>query len=152
MRTENQNSIEVSKPMKMAKMYQKMPFLRILLFLWHFCRFLLLGHLNWILVFSSHLVRPRHNFWYPYCLYLWEKNIWWTKGGPFDFNGHPNASATLQTLPIWLKIFFVRHMDPYNGKMWLANWILSFVAYCSPPPYPPVLMRLKNLKKLAFFC
>ena len=131
------------QPKKMTKLCPEVAFIRIVLFFIHFCHYLWLEYLYWILVFSSHLVRARHNFWYPYCLYLWEKNISWTKGGPFDFNGHPNASATLQTWPIWLKFFLVCHVDPYNGKMWLANLILNFVVF-----WTPLIKKQGNLKIL----
>ena len=106
----------------MAKMYQKMPFLKILLFLWHFCRFLWLGCLYWILVFSFHLVRQIHNFWYPYWLYLWEKNISWTKGGPFDFSRHQNARATAQTAWNELKFFLGGPRTLNNGKNFGAHF------------------------------
>ena len=126
-RTENQNSIEASQPKKMAKMYQKMPFLKILLFLWHFCRFLWLGCLYWILVFSFHLVRQIHNFWYPYWLYLWEKNISWTKGGPFDFSRHQNARATAQTAWNELKFFLGGPRTLNNRKNFRAHFFSTKV-------------------------
>ena len=132
MKTENQNSIEASQPKKMAKMYQKMPFLKILLFLWHFCRFLWLGCLYWILVFSFHLVRPRHNFWCPYLLYLWEKNISWTKGGPFDFLENPNSTAGSSLWPIELKFFVVISIDHGNEKNCLANFSSIFFTFWTP--------------------
>ena len=50
----------------------------------YFCNFLCPGGFYLILVFISHLVRLRHKFWYPYCLYLQYFFFWVTKGPPFE--------------------------------------------------------------------
>ena len=135
----------------MAKMYQKMPFLKILLFLWHFCRFLWLGCLYWILVFSFHLFRQIHNFWYPYWLYLWEKNISWTKGGPFDFSRHKNAWATAQTAWNELKFFLGGPRTLNNGKNFRAHFFstnvekwLALTIIHSPSQEPAVSFTAPN--------
>ena len=123
----------------------------------HFCHFLRLGGLYWILVFSSHLVRPRHNFWYPYWLYLWEKNISWTKGGPFDFSRHQNARATAQTAWNELKFFLGGPRTLNNGKNFRAHffstnvekWLALLTTHqtpekTSPHPSPLSSQRLQQ--------
>ena len=113
----------------------------------HFCHFLRLGHLYWILVFSSHLVRPRHNFWYPYCLYLWEKNISWTKGGPFDFLENPNSTAGSSLWPIELKFFVVISIDHGNEKNCLANFSSIFFTFWTPQCIFFQLVSFHHMKK-----
>ena len=75
------------RPEKMAKKWWKQWKIKIWLFLTHFDNFLKPGGLYWILVFCSYLVRSRHNFWYPYCPYLWQKLFWSPMVPPLNFHG-----------------------------------------------------------------
>ena len=77
----------------MARMSEKGQYSSKWHFLTHFCHFLRLRNLYLILVFNSHLVWPKHNF-YTHIAYIYEKKIFHElrEGGAFDFNTHEYQS------------------------------------------------------------
>ena len=108
----------------------------------HFCNFLRLGGSYWILIFFFCLVRPSHNFWYPYCLYLQNKNSWVTKGPPFENWKYSISWATAKTARNELKFFWGGPRALTNGKIhrdhfifdmsvnWLALLRWSSMTFC----------------------